>query len=549
MFLNIKSTRKNEKNEVEHIIEVSAEEFDSAINEAFKKNRNHISVPGFRKGKAPRKIIERMYGPSIFHEDALENILPQVMSFAFDESETKLVGYPQVEGVDIKEEGGVDITIVASEYPEVKLGDYKGLSAVKPVIEVTDSEIDEEIEIIRLRNARIEKADRPAINGDTAVIDFEGQIDGKAFEGGSGKEYELELGTKTFIPGFEEKILGMAAGEERNLDLVFPDDYNESLAGKAVTFKVKLNDLKEKILPDVDDEFVKDVSEFDTLDEYRESIREKFRKEKQARADTEFENSLMEKIIDSMEADVPEVMVEEQLENAMNNFARQVSAYGMDPGMYLQMTNSSPEEFREGMRVSSEKQVRTMLALEKIAELEGIEVSEEEVENEYKEAAERFSEEIDKLKDSVPEETIKHDIKLRRAAMVVIDSATAEDAPAEDESKNTEGPANVAKPKKTPAKKPASQKAKPKESSAAPVDASETGDAPEAGDAKAGSKDAAVATAKKPSAKKTKPEAESAKVADAAADEPEQVKKPATKNASSPKTTETTATNRKEKPE
>ena len=523
--MNIKSSEKNEKNEIEYIIEIDAEEFDAAMGESYKKNRNQIAVPGFRKGKAPRKIIERMYGASIFHNDALDILVPQVLSFVFDKSDTKLVGYPQVEGVDIKEDGsGAEITIVATQYPDVKLGEYKGLSAVKPVVEIPDSDIDEEIEVTRLRNARIEKAERPAANGDTAVIDFEGLIDGKPFEGGSAKEYELELGSNTFIPGFEEKMLGMSVGDERQLELVFPDGYAEPLAGKPVTFKVKLNDLKEKILPDVDDEFVKDVSEFDTLDEYRESIREKFRKQKQADADTLFENALMEKVIESMEADVPEAMVEEQLETAMNNFAGQVSAYGMDPAMYLQMTNTTPEEFREKMRVSSDKQVRTMLALEKIAELEGIEVSEEEIENEYKEASERFKEEVENLKASVPEETIRHDITLRRAAMVVLDSATAEPPP--EEGGDT--------PKKPPAKKKAAPKAKTEADGAAAADAAD------AVEAQADTKDAAKAPAKKPAAKKPKPADDSAKEAEAAADSAEPAKKPAAKKAKSaePKTEE-----------
>ena len=527
--MNIKSSEKKETTEVEYIIDISSEEFDAAIGEVYKKNRNQIAVPGFRKGKAPRKIIERMYGASIFHNDALDNILPQVLDFVFENAETKHVGLPQVDDVDIREDGGVDITIVAAVYPEVKLGEYKGISAEKPVADVPDSDIDAEIEAIRLRNARIEKADRAAQNEDTAVIDFEGIIDGKPFDGGSGTDYELELGSKTFIPGFEEKIVGMTVGEERDLDLVFPDNYEESLAGKPVLFKVKLNDLKEKILPDVDDEFVKDVSEFDTIEEYRQSIREKFLKEKQTNADDVFENSLMEKIISSMEADVPEVMVEEQLDNAMNNFVRQVSSYGMDPEIYLQMTNTTPEQLRENLRVSSEKQVRTMLALEKIAEIEGIEVTDEDIENEYKEAAERFSAEIDKLKESVSEETIRNDIKLRRAAMVVIDNAIAEEPSAEPTpQKKAKAQTNEEKPQKAAAKKPATRKTK-----AEPAGDSDAAVA-QPDISQAVTEASATTTEKKPAAKKSKPKTDADAAETVAPETDVAVKKPAAKKTKKP---------------
>ena len=456
----IKSSEKKEKNLVELIIEVSAEEFDTAMNEAFKKNRNQIAVPGFRKGKAPRKIIERMYGASIFHSDALDNVLPTVLSFAVKETELNLVGYPQVTDVNIKEEeGGLDVIISMAEYPEVKLGEYKGLSAIKLAVDVPDSEIDSEIAAVRLRNARMEKTERPAINDDTAIIDFEGFVDGEPFEHGKGEDYELVLGSNTFIPGFESKMHGMTVGEERDIDLVFPENYSEPLAGKPVVFKVKLKELREKILPDLDDEFAKDVSEFDLLEDYKASIREKLLKSKQESVDQIFENTLMDKLIESMEADVPDVMIQEQLENALNNFTQQVSALGMDPGMYLQMTNTTPEEFRENMRVSSEKQVRTVLALEKIAELEGIEVSEEDVENEYKEAAERYGTEAEKLKETVSEDDIRREIKLKRAAKIVTDSAIAEDAPEESEPQEAEEPAaDVEKPKKPATRKTTEKK-------------------------------------------------------------------------------------------
>ena len=433
----IKSSEKKEKNIVEVIVEVDAEEFLTAVNEAFRKNRNQIAVPGFRKGKAPRKIIERMYGASVFHEEALDLILPSVLSHAVKESDLNLVGYPSITKVDIKEaEAGADVTIELSVYPEVNVGEYKGITAIKPVYDVSDAEIDSEIAGIRLRNARMETADRPAINDDTTVIDFEGFVDGEPFEGGKGEDQELVLGSGAFIPGFEEKMHGMVVGEERDIDLVFPENYVENLAGKPVVFKVKLKELREKILPDLDDEFAKDVSEFDTLEEYRASIRERLLESKEAQADAAFENALIEKVIDSMDADVPEVMVDQQLETALENFSSEVSSYGMDPGTYLQMMNTTPEAFRANMRKTSEKQVRVILALERIAELEGIEASDEDVENEYASAAERYGMEPDDLKESVEADKIKREVRLRNAIKLIKDNATAENPPETDISEN-----------------------------------------------------------------------------------------------------------------
>lgn len=428
--MNIKSCEKKEKSSAEIIVGVDAEEFDSAIGKAYIKMRNQISVPGFRKGKAPRKIVEKMYGATVFHPDALEALMPAVLKIVADESELDIVGRPQISDVDVKDAGeGAEITVTVALYPEVTIGEYKGLTAVKPEAEVPESEVDGEVEAIRLRNARIDKTDRPAADGDIAVIDYEGFVDGVPFDGGKDEGYELELGSKTFIPGFEDKLLGMVAGEEREIDLVFPENYAEHLAGKPVVFKVKLGELKERILPEADDEFAKDVSEFDTLEEYRSDIREKLRKTRQADADAVFENRLMDKLVESLDAEVPEAMIEEQMDNSVETFAKRLAAYGMEPAAYLKAMKISPADFRENMRESSEKQVRIMLALEKIAELEAIELSEEEIENEYNEAAKRYNMELDKLKESVDEKDITRDLKVRRAAQVVVDSAVIDDNP------------------------------------------------------------------------------------------------------------------------
>jgi len=461
--LNTKSVEKKEKNEIEIIIEVSPEEFETVVGKAFLKNKNRISVPGFRKGKASRKIIERMYGASVFHPDALDLLLPEVMDFATSETDQKLVGVPRVADVDIKEDtGGAEVKITAAIYPEVKLGEYKGLAAVRPSVEIPDSAVDAEIAGVRMRNARIEKADRPAISGDISVIDFEGFLDGVPFDGGKGENYELELGSKAFIPGFEDKVIGMTIGEERDIDLVFPEGYQEkTLAGKAVVFKVKLHDLKEKLLPELDDEFAKDVSEFDTLDEYKADIKERLQIARQGESDSAFENALLDKLVESMEADVPDVMIEEQMDIAASNFARQVSAYGMDPASYLKIMNMTPELFRENIRVSSEKQVKITLALEKVAELEGIEASDDDIENEYKDAAERFGVELEQLKGSIEKAKVIQEIKTRLAAKIVTDNGIAQEPPASGDgetdapsaSGDTEQETPVVKPKRASAKK------------------------------------------------------------------------------------------------
>jgi len=409
---------------MEIIVDVSPEEFESAVGKAFMKNRNQITIPGFRRGKAPRKIIERMLGPTTFHADALEALVPDVVKFVEDESGLRLVGRPGLEDVEIREEdSGVDFKISAAVYPEVVLGEYKGLKVPRRDSRVPESEVDAEIAGIRLRNASMESVGRPAIEGDVVVIDYEGFIGGAPFEGGKDDGHELELGSGSFIPGFEEKLLGITAGEERDIDLVFPEDYEEGFAGKPVVFRVKANEVREKLLPDLDDEFAKDVSEFDTFKEYKASIREKLEKAKQEDVDSAFENDLMDKIVESMEADVPEAMIDKQQEVSTKSFVTRMSAYGIKPDQYLQMTNMTAEEFNDSMRLKSEKLVKIALALEKIAELEGIEVSAEDIENDYKEAAERYGTELDELKESVTEKDVVFEIRNRRAAAIVMESA------------------------------------------------------------------------------------------------------------------------------
>jgi len=473
--LNIKTFDKKKKSEAEIVVEIDPEEFETAVAKAFIKNKNKVTVPGFRKGKAPRRIIERMYGATIFHADAFEILVPDVLEFMDNESGFKIVGAPSITDVDVKENNaGADFTFTASLYPEVTLGEYKGLSAAKPDAEVPESVIDAELADLRLRNARIEKVDRPAALGDVAVFDFEGFVDGEPFEGGKADNYELELGSNSFIQGFEEKMLGMSTGEERELDLVFPDEYAEHLAGKPVVFKVRLNELREKQMPDLDDEFAKDVSEFDTLKEYKADIRAKHEKTKHEESDSAFENSLMDMIVESMEAEIPDAMVDVQQDIATKNFIRQLSAYGIGVENYLNMTGMTPEEFGATMREKSVQQVKVALALEKIAELEGIEVSGEDVEKEYNETAERYGMELDKLKETLKEKDVMADLRMRRAAKIVTESAIALDPdsaprPSEQDEKGSAGGKKAAaKPKKPAAKNKAA--AKPDEDEPAETD-------------------------------------------------------------------------------
>ena len=423
----IKSREKKDKGIVELIVEVSAEEVNKAVQEVFLKNRNQISVPGFRKGKAPRRIVERMYGDSIFQNEAFDNMMPSVLKLITEESELEIIGNPEVKEINVGEEGGLYVSINAAVYPDIKLGEYKGLRAVKTDAEVAESEIDNEIAGIMLRNARFEIVDRPAAYGDIATIDYEGFINGQPLEGGKKEGDELELGSGRFFPGFEEGIQGMVAGQDRDINIVFPDNYNMDLAGKRAVFKVKLIELREKILPELDDEFAKDVSEFDTLEEYRASIREGFLLAKQKEADSAFKNALMNIITDSIEADIPDVLVEAHMEVAYTDFNRHVSAYGMDPDLYLQMTKMPPDVFRKNMRIVSEKHVKRILALEKIAEMEEIEISEEDIEEAYINMAEHSGMELDKQKESVTKKDIIREIKVKRALDLVVDSAIIEE--------------------------------------------------------------------------------------------------------------------------
>ena len=433
--MNVKSCEKKEKSTCGLVVEITPEEFDAAIEQVYRRNRSKISVPGFRKGKAPRKIVENMYGKGVFYEDALENMLPAVVAFANNESGLKTVGNPSVDDVDIADDKTVTITYTIGVYPEITIGEYKGIHAVKPVVEVTESDIDTEVEKERYKNARMETiTDRPVIGGDTVNLDYRGTIDGVAFDGGTAENYELKIGSNSFIPGFEEKMQGMFTGEERDLELTFPADYHAAeLAGKDVIFHVKVNEIKSQVLPEVDDEFVKDVSEFDTVAEYRESLKKDLTMNKEASAQTTFENNVMDKLVESVEGEIPDALIDQYIDNQINNMSASLSQYGMSFEQYLQMMGANVEGFRANMRPNAEKNAKSMLALEKIVELEGIELTPEEIEEGYKELAESYGMELEDIKKQITEDMVSEDLKMRKANRLVMDAAVAEDPAPEEE--------------------------------------------------------------------------------------------------------------------
>ena len=433
--MNVKSCEKKEKSTCGLVVEITPEEFDAAIEQVYRRNRSKISVPGFRKGKAPRKIVENMYGKGVFYEDALENMLPAVVAFANNESGLKTVGNPSVDDVDIADDKTVTITYTIGVYPEITIGEYKGIHAVKPVVEVTESDIDTEVEKERYKNARMETiTDRPVIGGDTVNLDYRGTIDGVAFDGGTAENYELKIGSNSFIPGFEEKMQGMFTGEERDLELTFPADYHAAeLAGKDVIFHVKVNEIKSQVLPEVDDEFVKDVSEFDTVAEYRESLKKDLTMNKEASAQTTFENNVMDKLVESVEGEIPDALIDQYIDNQINNMSASLSQYGMSFEQYLQMMGANVEGFRANMRPNAEKNAKSMLALEKIVEMEGIELTPEEIKEGYKELAESYGMELEDIKKQITEDMVSEDLKMRKANRMVMDAAVAEDPAPEEE--------------------------------------------------------------------------------------------------------------------
>ena len=415
------TTREGSKASVE--MNIARDTLEQAKIKVYAKAKKNIMLPGFRKGHAPRKMVEAMYGEDVFLEDAIEEIFPEVFE-CLTESGLKVVGTPGVTAMDKQENGDLAIKLDVPLYPEVTLGQYKGLEVPKAEAEVKEEEIDAEIDRMAESVSRIETVERPAQLGDTANIDFEGFIDGVAFDGGKGEGFDLKLGSGQFIPGFEEQVVGMSAGEERDIDVTFPEDYHADMAGKPAVFHVKVNGVKETVRPALDDEFVKDVSEFDTMDALRADIRERFLKEKTDSIESTFKSAAIEAAASNVEADIPACMVDEELEYQMRQTAYQLQMSGMSMDQYAQIFGGEAQ-MRQTMRPNAERQVKTQVMLAKIAEVEGIEIPDEEIEAEYNRMAASYSMDVADVKARMGAEDVKTDLLARKAAALVADNAVA----------------------------------------------------------------------------------------------------------------------------
>ncbi len=423
--MNVKSVEK-ENGKAKVVVEIDKAEFEQALNKAYAKCRKDIMLPGFRKGKAPRKMVESMYGATVFYEDAVNEIFPDIYTKAIVEQELKAVGSPSVSNMDTPDEGGVVLTIETELYPEVTLGQYKGLEVPKREVKVEESEVDAEVGRMAERNARIETVDRAAANGDTVVIDFEGFVDDKPFQGGKAEDYSLTLGSGSFIPGFEDALVGAVAGEERDVNVTFPEDYSaKELAGKPAVFKCKVHEVKESIKPELDDEFAKDVSEFDTLDALKNDIRTRFTKSRTEQNDRAFESAAVQMAAANMTCNIPACMIDEQVDHQIEQFAYQLQSQGMKMEDYVKMVGGDLSSLRASMRPMAEQTVRSDILLSEIAHAENLEVTDEEVEEELKKLAEQYQMELDKVKAAVDTAAVKSDLMGRKAAKLITDSAVA----------------------------------------------------------------------------------------------------------------------------
>ena len=450
--MSLKSSVKVEPNVFELEIAIEAEEFKAAVLKVFNKKKNSILVPGFRKGKAPLSLIERTYGKSVFYDDAVEMLFPTVMAQAYKEGDIKPVDNPY--DFDMKEigEDGVLFTVKVVVKPEVTLAIYKGLQGEKGDTQVSQSEIDAEINKLRERNSRtIVVEDRPAQNGDITVIDFEGFADGVAFDGGKGENYTLTLGSGSFIPGFEDQIIGHNLDDEFDVNVTFPDEYAPELAGKAAVFKVKLHEIKVKELPAADDEFAKDVGEYETAEEMKKGIEEELRTRKQEAAEKAFEEQILDALANHTMADIPEVMFTKRAKENTESFTQRLAQQGADLDTYLMYVGTDRETFDAQMIEDAKKQVALKLALEKIGELEGLTADEEDFAAEYQKLADMYGMEVEKIKGIIPEETMRDDIISEKAVKFVIAHAVVISSLSPDES-------GEAEPAKKAAKKPAAKK-------------------------------------------------------------------------------------------
>lgn len=464
--MTVKNVEKLEKSRVALEIEVGAEEFEAAVAKAYTKARRKISIPGFRPGKAPRKMIEKLYGPEVFYSDAVDEAFPAAYTNAVQSEKLDTIGYPEVEMVGDVTKDGFTFKATVAVYPDVKLGEYKGISAPKEEVSVSDEDVDKRLNEMAERNARLVSVERAAEKGDTAVIDFEGFDNGVPFDGGKGEGHELELGSGSFVPGFEDQVIGMKAGEEKDIDITFPEDYQKDLAGKKVVFHVKVNEVKFKELPKLDDDFAKDVSEFDTIDELKADIRKQIEADRQKAVDVAYENALIEKVAETIECEIPEVLIEQQCRRFLEEFKSRIMAQGIPYDQYVKMTGMDEKKFMEDGREPALKQVKMDLAIAQIIEQEKLEVSAEEIEEEYKKLSGYYGMDVDMVKKYLGENEVRTQVLNTKAIAVVVDNATPEKAgakkpAAKKASKKSED--GEEKAEKKPARKPAAKKTAKKE--------------------------------------------------------------------------------------
>lgn len=413
-----------EKNKFQFEFVIEKEAFDAEVNKVYRKNVSKMNVPGFRKGKAPKHVIEKLYGTTVFFDEAIDNLLPEAYENALASTKLDAVSRPELEIVSI-DDNGVKLKAAVFTKPAVEISAYKELAVEKEAVEVTEEDIMKDIDAVRERNSRMLTVEgRAAELGDEAVIDFEGFLDGVAFEGGKGEKFPLGLGSGSFIPGFEEQIVGKSVGEEFDIDVTFPEDYGaENLAGKAVVFKTKLHELKVKELPELDDEFVKDVSEFNTVDEYKADVKAKITERKEKSADNKLENALLDALLANTETDIPACMIDQEVDGYIRDYEYRLQSQGGSLDMYFKYTGMTMEQLRDNFKADAEKQVKTRLALTKVAKLEKIKALKKDIEAEYKKIANGYNVDIETVKSSIPESSISEDVVLRKAVDFIKENA------------------------------------------------------------------------------------------------------------------------------
>lgn len=423
--MSLKATNNVETNKYELEIEISAEDFEAAIEKAYLKARKNIAMPGFRKGKAPRKLIEKEYGEQVFFEDAVNLLYAPVVNGAVEESGLELVTRPEVEVTEISKENGVKLKATCITKPEVEVKDYKGIEVEKVVNPVTDEDINKQLDALREKNVTVETVDdRAAENGDDVVIDFEGFKDDVAFEGGKAEDFTLSLGSGQFIPGFEDQIIGHNAGEEFDINVTFPEEYQvKELAGAPAVFKIKLKSISKKVMPELDDDMVKDSTEFDTVDEYKADVKKKLEEANEKHADSEVEAKIFDKVIENMTAEIPQVMFDNRVNEMIGELEQRLAPQGISLDLYMQYTGQTIDTVKKAYAEQAEKQVKLRLALEKIAKLENIEVTEDELKAEFDKLAEAYKLDVDQIKQFIHDDDLKKDIAVGKAVDLIKDAA------------------------------------------------------------------------------------------------------------------------------